>query len=181
MNHPAPLQEFRLSVSALSAREFYLREDDPNRWVLDAPYQRGHVWSEARQQALLMSLFQGVPVGTIFVNRRSWDMEPYYVVDGKQRISAIRAFQEGRLAVPAHWFNEGDVEAHDDGMVRYSDLSRPLRLDFDGSVLGVAESRLPSVEAEADLYLRVNFGGEPQTEADRDRAAKIAAGEEKGT
>lgn len=172
-----PLERLNLQSYNFTVREFYLRDGEPTRWELNAPYQRGLVWTEEQNRNLIKSLLQGIPVGVIFSNRRGHDpMLPSFVVDGQQRISAIRAFREDRLAVPAEWFAEADrIDVALRGWVRYSNLSRSARIHFDGSTLAVSESTLPSVDAEAELYLLVNFGGVPQTEEDRERAAGIAA------
>jgi len=174
-----PLVRLNLQTYNFSVREFYLRAGDEAHWVLDAPYQRGRLWSEEQNLNLIRSLLQGIPIGVIFTNHRNWGSASLFIVDGKQRISAIRDFVEGRLAAPARWFVEADLENAEDalakGTVSYMDLSQRGRLHFDGSTVAVSESKLPNLEAEADLYLLINFGGVAQTEEDRARARAVAA------
>lgn len=71
----------------------------------------------------------------------------------------------------------GEEYTDEAAAVRYSGLSRRGRLGFDGSILATYVSRLSTLEEEAELYLLINFGGEPQTEEDRKRAAVIATRE----
>ena len=168
-----PLKKMNLQSYNFSVREFYLREDDPEHWMLDAPYQRARLWSEGQNQNLIKSLLQGIPIGVIFVNHRSWSHASLYVVDGKQRISAVRDFVEGRLEVPSAWFKREDVLIEGD-MVGYPGLSLPARRFFDNSTVAVSESKFPDQAGEADLYLLVNFGGVPQTEIDLQRARDLA-------
>jgi hypothetical protein len=167
------LEKMNLQNYNFSIREFYLREDDPTHWVLDAPYQRGRLWSEEQNRNLIKSLLQGIPIGVIFTNNRGWDVHSRRIVDGKQRISAIRDFVEGRLSVSAEWFRAQDVPAGVEE-VSYRDLSVPARRFFDASTVAVAESKLSDLAGEASLYLLINFGGVPQTEIDAVRAREIA-------
>jgi hypothetical protein len=173
MSNP-PLKKMNLQNYSFSVREFYKREDDPEHWMLDAPYQRKRLWSEEQNRNLIKSLLQGIPIGVLFVNHRSWSHASLYVVDGKQRISAIRDFVEGNLAVPAEWFEPEDVVAGYGEMVHYDGLSLRARRFFDSSAVAVAESKLPDLKGEAELYLLVNFGGVAQSEIDKERAREIA-------
>lgn len=168
------LQSYNFQVEA-----FYSREDGRDAWVLDAPYQRGRLWSEEQNRNLIKSLLQGIPIGVIFSNRRSGSEFERHVVDGKQRISAIRDFVEGRLEVPASWFEYKDLNNKNVGgeWVTYDLLSARGRMGFDRCTVAVAESRLPNLEREAELYLLVNFGGVAQTELDKARAQEIAESE----
>jgi hypothetical protein len=174
-----PLQKLDLQGYNFQVEAFYGREDGRDSWVLDAPYQRGRLWGEEQNRNLIKSLLQGIPIGVIFSNRRSgWDFDRY-VVDGKQRIGAIRDFVEGNLEVPSGWFEDQDLKERKvgDGWVRYEDLSERGKRGFDRCTVAVAESRLPSLEREAELYLLVNFGGVAQTEIDKSRAKEIAENE----
>jgi len=159
---------------SFTAEAYYEREDNRDRWVLDAPYQRGRLWTEEQSRNLIKSLLQGIPIGIIFVNNRGRFEASDYVVDGKQRIGAIRDFVAGRLAVPSEWFEKLDLESTSE-MVSYKDLSRRGQRHFDSCSVATAESKLPDLKGEAELYLLVNFGGVAQTEIDRERAREITA------
>ena len=172
MRNP-PLKKMNLQHLNLTVQEFYPREDGRERWKLDAPYQRARLWTEEQNRNLIKSLLEGIPIGVIFTNNRDRFAASDNIVDGKQRISAIRDFFEGKLEVPAEWWEEKDVPAGKDE-VSYQDLSIRARRFFDSCTMAVAESKLPDLQAEAGLYLLVNFGGVPQTEIDMARAQELA-------
>lgn len=171
---------------------FFVRADAPetaNQWLLATPYQRGPVWSLKQKQNLIKSLLVGYPTGGITTNRRDhggWPRGEVYaaVVDGKQRITAIREFVGNEFGVPAEWWEEGEY-TQTEGIewrgqqvpgVYYRDLALPARRGFDLKTILVNEAQLDSVEEEAELYLAVNFGGVEQTELDRSCAEQIAQG-----
>lgn len=86
----------------------------PEDWDLNAPYQRGHVWDEEQQRGLIKSLCIGLPIPAIIYSARPVDHvvehggADYRVIDGKQRLTAMRAFfVEDKFSVPAGWFNVG--------------------------------------------------------------------------
>jgi hypothetical protein len=149
---------------------------------LDPPYQRGDVWSDEQRVSLIKSLLQGLPIGVIFLNSRDI-MEPVRVVDGKQRILAIRAFLEGSLAVPREWFSDENerptgpdilsTTKAGSALVTGLDLTDSGRLSFElNHPVAVYETSLKTEAQEAELYLRINYGGVAHTEADLVRATE---------
>lgn len=88
--------------------------------------------------------------------------------------------------MPASWFPancvETPVDTADGPYVTYTGLSRSWRLRPGTScMLPVVEAKLPSLQAEAELYLLVNGGGTGQSEEDMARAARVAAGHQSGS
>lgn len=160
----------------------------------DLPYQRGDVWTLDQRIGLVRSWLQGLPVPAIVVNNRGYDQQlTYAVIDGKQRLTTARMWFDGEFAVPASWFEAGHVAdpydiATDPAVDEYADtglyvrftgltpvgrrrLARRARFPF-------AEAHVATVEEEAALYLLLNGGGTPHTEADLARAEHVAqAGE----
>jgi hypothetical protein len=182
----APLEHYSLNVTNRFV-EFYTSNVAKGYILLDAPYQRGDVWTQDQRVALVCSWLRGVPVPAVIVNDRTspwWTGEPagevfYAVIDGKQRILAAIAWLTGALAVPASWFPAELVDATedtDDGpYVRYIGLTRAgQRFAENRTVLPCAEGKLATVEEEALVYLLINRGGTPQTSADMDNAARVA-------
>lgn len=149
----------------------------------DAPYQRGAVWTEAQRVALVKSLLLGLPIGSVVLNHRGFASDKLYsVVDGKQRIQAIRAFFNSEFAVPAEWFApEGVLESFTDEegvqKVYFSGLGKVQRHMFENSSFPALEAQVKTVAAEAEIFMLINSGGTPQTEADLSNAAAIAKGE----
>lgn len=189
-----PLRNYRFQPSARNANEIagtMFRMLD-----LNPPYQRGSVWTEDQRIALVKSWLMGVSIPAILLNDRStpeWKAasgDPFdqkvdgewllwAVVDGKQRVETARRWFQGELFVPASWFRPDLVElvtpTEDGPYTSYDRLTivgqRYCNRDFQ---LPVIESRVPTVEAEAEMYLLVNGGGTAQTEADMANAAKVA-------
>lgn len=188
-----PLPEYRLSATNRTASEIagpMLEHID-----LNPPYQRGPVWTEDQQVALVKSWVMGVPVPAVVFNNRDsheWRVNEgdavhrgtaptWAVVDGKQRILTAVAWFSGALAVPASWFPADRVarakETADGPYVTYPMLTKPgRRFISNRALLPIVEAKLPSLRDEADLYLLLNGGGTAQTERDMDRAARVAQG-----
>jgi hypothetical protein len=190
----APLTDHRLSASNRTAREFVRTMHESGWLILDPPYQRGTVWTDDQRIALVRSWLTGIPVPGVIVNDRTnsaWiarhgrdihATQPFIaVVDGKQRIETAIAWFTGDLAVPASWFVSDDVETTietDDGpYVTFFGLTLAAqRVLGNRAMLPLIETKVGSIEEEADLYLLVNGGGTPQTDADMANAAQYATG-----
>lgn len=134
---------------------------------LNPPYQRGEVWGETRRKNLIRSILQGIPIASIIVNDRtrsqSWgDMPEKFVVviDGKQRISAVLGFLNNGFRVPAEWF---DMEGEE---VCFADLPISSQRRFRHIPMAFSEGSLPTIEAEAEVFELVNYGGVPQGQSD---------------
>jgi hypothetical protein len=161
---------------------------------INPPYQRGDVWTEDQCQALIRSLLSGVPIPTLIINDRDgrwWTdtnaFDPsassghgsYAVVDGKQRLLCLKAWFDGDLPVPASWISPAQIdqtEDTDDGpYVRFTglnDLGR--RVVGERLLIPIGECSASTLRAEAEIYLLVNGGGTPQSDADMDNAYRIA-------
>ena len=186
----APLTRLQVNASNRTAREVARMVGEG--WLqLDPPYQRGQVWTEDQQVALIRSFVTGVPIPALIINLRarpSWDdpaapnpyaEHAYACVDGQQRIRTLAAWFDGELAVPASWFAPEDVEDYistDDGpYVTFDSLTKPARTNIAFTwTIPFAESSVNSICAEAEVYVLVNGQGTPQSAADLDNARRIA-------
>jgi hypothetical protein len=196
-----PLPEIHLSSLAYTFGHWLPREREPDFIDLNAPYQRGSVWTIEQRQALIKSLYMGVPIGSIIVSKlpyREGSPFHYRVVDGKQRVEACRAFVDEQFGVPASWFAAEYGGRESEHTIFWSELSDQGRRRFEMSTLVPALEFSPEVvhlgrgtdgkrrqrrrtdaeilQAEAELYGLVNGGGTPQTEDDLHRAALLAKG-----
>lgn len=216
---PAPLPEIHLSSNARMVMHFVTGWRDGDIFDLDAPYQRESVWTDEQRRNLIKSLLMGLPIGSVIVSALPFDKDRpkvcYRVVDGKQRIEAMRAFVDGDLTVPAAWFRPFDIENAVGDDVTFAQLARTGRGRILNAMVGELElnaaiesrenprydpasmdkwhkvvegadpktvdryirrARTPEeiLQAEAELYLLVNFGGVPQTDDDRARAQEVA-------
>jgi hypothetical protein len=188
-----PIEHISLGATNRFA-DFFVRSVQRGDMVLDAPYQRGDVWDTDQRIALVRSWMMGVPIPAVIINDRTsprWsDANPqarsglgpaYAVIDGKQRILTAIAWLTGELAVPASWFPAEHVQATEDTpdgpYVRYTGLTRVgQRFAENRCVLPCAEGTLPTVQAEAEVFLLVNGGGTPQTDVDMANARRITEG-----
>ncbi|MFI0900492.1 DUF262 domain-containing protein [Streptomyces sp. NPDC020983] len=189
----APLEHLSLNASDRQAREIVRTFTEVLGIELRPPYQRGQAWTEDQQIALIRSWLTGTPTGVVILNDRTsleWkeangydpterDEPTYACIDGQQRITAACAWFGNELAVPASWFRAEDVTATedtDDGpYVRWGGLTLPRQRHFANRAhLTVASARVATVQEEAAIYLLVNGGGTPQTDADMANAADVA-------
>jgi hypothetical protein len=70
---------------------------------LDSEFQRAHVWDETRQSRYVEYILKGGKSSRdIYWNQRGWMRKwdgPLYLVDGKQRLQAVRKFLLGELSI----------------------------------------------------------------------------------
>lgn len=185
----APLEPTPLAATNRSAREL-ARLAENGTIDINTPYQRGNVWTIAQRIGLVRSWLLGLPIPAVIVNDRmsaGWARRNpgrrrhgrYGCVDGKQRLTTAKMWFTGALLVPASWFFAGEIECltdTDDGpYVRYTDLIVPMRQHTGMTwTIPLAEAQVPTIHEEAAIYLLVNGGGTPQSDADMDNAARIA-------
>jgi hypothetical protein len=131
---------------------------------LDPDYQRAHVWSRQQQIDYVEYQLMGGDVSrTIVFNAPFWGrvdapVEETYVelLDGKQRLEAVRAFLRGDIQVFGHRFDEFEGRLP----------SMEYRFRFQVCCL---ESR----EDVLSLYLKINAGGTPHSKDELDRVRKM--------
>ena len=136
---------------------------------LNPDFQREHVWTPAQRVAYLEYVLSGGELGrTLIFATDSWDnlrRDPtfFYLADGKQRLETVRSFLRGELRI-------------------FPDDARPegyLFEDFTGVFRGLLYSfrvRVVEVHTRADaigLYLAINAGGTPHTEAEIAKARAL--------
>ena len=139
---------------------------------INPDYQRGHVWTPAQQVAYVEHILLGGEtareVMTVCVGRGTDDyvtardgsisLRRYSLLDGLQRVTAVRAFVADAFPV---------LTSVDPAGFRWSQLDRSIqRRDLSFSWRSLA------VPTEADvirLYLRLNSGGTPHSAAELDR------------
>lgn len=119
---------------------------------LDPDFQRAHVWTEDQQRAYIeYKIKGGQDGGVLLFNCVGWGQRyegPYVLVDGKQRIEAVRKFMRGELGV------FGDLRFPKD----FSQVRPPLHCSF--------RICINNFQTRADVlawYLAVNTGGTPHT------------------
>jgi hypothetical protein len=164
-------------------------------FLLDTEYQRGDVWTESQQVALLKSFFLGVPVPAIIVNLRG-DLKPwrdlypdsgvhYACIDGKQRMLALMRWYGGQLRLPIEWFDEGDIvwESVPVGAMKvtFNNLTRPRQLNLKRMAIPFAVAQLPTLREEVEVYLLINRQGVDHTDAELARAQAVLDAQRSGS
>lgn len=151
--------------------EFYVTTDGD--LDLSPAYQCGQVWDAARKRALIESVLRGIPIGALTLNDRSAaeaavtaDDPLYAVIDGKQRITALREFVTGEFSVPSRWFPTEHLPEWAHTRVMFPHLSKSARRRFLNIPLPALVASVPTLAEEALVFGLINFGGIPQDTAD---------------
>lgn len=126
---------------------YMLSRTDEDHLDLDAPYQRESVWTLDQRRALIKSMIMGLPIGAVVIANLGYENEKFQrVIDGKQRIETLRAFEAGEFTVPQDWFEDDEIEHRDPhNETVWSDLSLLGRRHFE-------DRPFPSMEFESTYY-----------------------------
>lgn len=130
---------------------------------LDPDFQRAHVWTEEQQCAYIEYQLMGGEVSkTIIFNCPGWmsssEESTVQLVDGKQRLEAVRKFMRGDLKAFGQTVDE---------------FGRFPSMHY---LLEFAVCALETREEVLQLYLNINAGGTPHTQAELDRVRKLLKG-----
>jgi hypothetical protein len=128
---------------------------------LDPDFQRAHVWTRGQQVAYVEYILRGGEVAKdIVFNAPEWPStrgdQKIVLVDGKQRLEAVRAFLRD------------EVEAFG---TKYSEFEGPLRSTT--ARLNFRFCSLSSREELLELYLNINAGGTPHTSEELHRVQEM--------
>lgn len=138
---------------------------------IDPDYQRGRVWTLAQSAAFVGHKMEGGESPTLIFQRwPSHSGRPDEVVDGKQRLLAMRGFIDG--TVPAMLSDGGTYYRRE-----WSD-SDQHRLSHDLGL--ILRARYVSCPTRADvlrLYIRLNRGGSVHTDDEISRVRALLAKE----
>jgi len=138
-----------------------LLSEGPGGLNLDPDFQRAHVWTEDQQRAYIEYQLMGGDVSrNIVFNCAHWgalgrEEGTVELVDGKQRLEAVRKFMRGDLEVFGQTVEEfGHMPAMD------------YRLRF---IVCALETR----EEVLSLYLKINAGGTPHSKRELYKVRKL--------
>ena len=124
------------------------------------PWQRPEVWTELQKRRFIEGIFLGLGTGYYVVNQSDWNEGGAlpmsgWLIDGQQRLSAIRDFGAGKLTIFDGLTYGGLTGAEQAG--RFKRIVFPcLEIDYQAD-----ESLLRG------LYDRLNFGGTAHLESER--------------
>ena len=146
-------------------------EDDYYRLNLDPDFQRGHVWTEDQQTAYVEYFLRGGKSGVVlYFNKPGWmsiakdhDYDDFVIVDGLQRLTALRKFMRGDLKAFGNLVHEFEDE------VRMSGAAMNLRLNI---------NNLQTKKHVLSWYLEMNSGGTPHTDAELNKVKGLLEAED---
>lgn len=134
---------------------------------LDPDFQRGHVWTVAQQSRWIEFFLRGGTTGRVlYFNNPAWSGKAssytdFVIVDGKQRLEAIRAFVGGRLKVFGSYHHEYTDEIR---------LTQTMKINVNDL----------KTRAEVLLwYLQMNSGGTVHTDEELARIEELLKSERK--
>lgn len=147
----------------------------------NAEYQRGEVWSETQQKKLIDSLFRGYTLPLLYLHDKKTEIagrksESYEIIDGQQRLTAIRRYVEGafRLFDPKTENDKAkfprflmDIECSWAGK-HFRDLAPELKERFEATNLLVAEIESNDDNEVRDLFVRLQAGAVLNAQERRD-------------
>lgn len=144
--------------------EFY-ENDTAGKYKYDAAYQREKVWSEEKKSFLIDSILKNYPIPPIFLRLKidkNTGTTTYDVIDGKQRLTTIRDFIEGKIQLP---------DDFGDDVIGNSELNGAYFSDLDNYEKYKRQFwryRIPIIFIETDdenviksVFDRLNRNGEP--------------------
>lgn len=121
---------------------------------LQPDFQRGEVWSTAKQQRLIDSILRGWIVPPILVVAAA-DGHTQEVLDGQQRLATIRDFKRNELRIDGRIapFDATISALH--GMT-YEQLPIDIRRAFDRTTIRIYEVRDYLPDEPAEIFFRLN-------------------------
>ena len=123
-------------------------------------YQRDHVWTLDDKVDLIDSIFNNIDIGKfVFVQRHSGTTGRYYeIVDGKQRLTALKEFFEDKFPYKGYY---------------YSELSFRDQHEFrsHGVTYGFLEN--PDKRAIYETFIKMNTCGKPMDHKHIDKVKKL--------
>ncbi|MBK8370344.1 MAG: DUF262 domain-containing protein [Saprospiraceae bacterium] len=124
-----PKPEYTIVPTEFSIKDFFAYKED---YVTRPPYQRKVVWSKAKKQSLLDSLFRRYYIPKLVVRevRLTDERTVNEIIDGQQRITTVQEFFNNQYSLPK---SLEDVSEDLPGKF-YKDLDTDVRKFIDKSL-----------------------------------------------
>ena len=153
-----------MDSNKLVISEFY-ENDKAGKYEYDTVYQRDKVWSEEKKSFLIDSILKNYPIPPVFFRMKidpDTGITKYDVIDGKQRLTTIRDFIDGRIALPED-FGDDKIGNPELNGASFTDLDR-----FEKYKKQFWRYRIPIIFIETEdtdliknVFDRLNRNGEP--------------------
>ena len=151
--------DFDLENAWKQIQKWQADDDGGGALDLNPDFQRAHVWTEAQQIAWLEFFLRGGKTGRVlYFNHEGWGrgyQGSFVVVDGKQRIEAIRRFIENEIPVFGSYFSE------------FTDRLRLVQ------TVKINVNDLKTRANVLQWYIEFNAGGTPHTDAEIERVRDL--------
>jgi hypothetical protein len=134
------------------ALQWFVDRNAAGELNLDPPFQRRSVWSIDYQRYFIDTILRGYPAPPIFLEIEITPGRPtkYNVLDGKQRITAVLEFMDGKFHLADYQKSEG----HEDAF--WEDLPDDMQREFVHYDFGVEDIREASDPELRDAFNRLN-------------------------
>ena len=155
-----PHSSYPVDVS-WSSLEFHIaQQSDGTALDLEPDFQRAHVWNKAQQSAYVEYVLRGGTSGKeLYFNCTGWGKDYrglYIIVDGKQRLEAVRRFMRSEIKAFGYCRHE------------YEDKPNISTARFSWNIAAL-ETRREVLE----WYLQFNAGGSAHTPEELERVRKL--------
>jgi uncharacterized protein with ParB-like and HNH nuclease domain len=124
-----PKSEYTIVPAEISIKDFFEYRED---YVTRPPYQRKAVWSKAKKQSLMDSLFRRYYIPKLVIRevRLSTERTVNEIIDGQQRITTVQDFLDNEYPLPK---SLADIDKNLVGAY-YKDLDTDIRKFIDKSL-----------------------------------------------
>ena len=148
-----PLDELSIRDERRTAIDV-VRRISKGSFVMDSDFQRDFVWEEQKQSRLIESILLRIPLPVFYVAED--DQGRYIVVDGRQRLTTLQRFFDGKLKLKLPDRPELHGKTFDELLPRWQYRVEDCQLHF-----YIIDHKAPE-RARLDIFERVN-GGEVLT------------------
>ena len=126
----------------------------------DVEYQREHVWELDDKIALIDSIFNNIDIGKFVFVQRDFGVDDklYEIIDGKQRLTAIKEFYEDRFQYKGFYFSE---------------LSNSDKHKFLGHGVAFGFLEKPNKAAIYETFIKLNTCGKPMATKHLDKVKEL--------
>lgn len=145
---------------------------EKNKFNLNPSYQRETgVWSLEKRQLFIDSLINSFDIPKIYLHDLRSKKEPisFAVVDGKQRLSTIWSFIEGRFKLSDGFKYLGNEDTYPDKGMSFQDFSELWKERFKNISVDVVYIQFAEEDDIEELFSRLN-NGEPLNAAEKRNA-----------
>lgn len=126
--------------------------DDEKSYDVDLALQRNEVWNNDKRSLLIHTILIKFPIPVLYFDK---EKKKYLVLDGKQRLSTVRAYFKGDFAITP---KTPKVDGESLKGQHFQDLSPELKERFNDYMFDIILLNDISVEQRDEIFRRFNNG-----------------------